>query len=262
MNCLLTAISFSSVQVQAIAVERFIPSRTLTSFVQGSIVVQNLVGRAYFAELKRKIRLRTRVENAVIWAVRRRVGWLGFQNWWFDRRYGGWCGGVVPSPFSDSGAMPTQSADYRALKAIFNLPELKIHSEDILVDVGCGKGRVLNYWLSQGLSNRMIGVELNSEIAAKTRTRLMRFHNVKVVTGDIVKCYPRDGTLFFLYNPFRIEIMQSFVEKLRNTALSRKNIRIAYLNSRCLEAFSPDQWQITSLPVGLIEDVVLICPKA
>ena len=31
-----------------------------------------------------------------------------------------------------------------------------IKSSDVLVDVGCGRGRVINWWLSLGLGNKIV----------------------------------------------------------------------------------------------------------
>jgi hypothetical protein len=157
--------------------------------------------------------------------------------------------------------MRTQSSAYGMLAAIFSAPGLEIHSDDVLVDVGCGKGRVLNYWLNRRLPNRMIGIELNDDIAVATRARLERYENVKIITGDIAESYPKEGTLFFMYNPFGKETMRSFAENACRMAASGKPIRLAYLNPTCLDVFSSDEWEITRLRSGSADEAVLITHK-
>lgn len=89
--------------------------------------------------------------------------------------------------------------DWKVLRAIFG--EIDIKPDDVLVDVGCGDGRVINYWLSCGLKNLLIGIEIDEEIVASTAMRYARYPNVKIICGDATI---RDvgGTIYYLYNPF------------------------------------------------------------
>jgi len=114
---------------------------------------------------------------------------------------------------------------------------------DVLVDVGCGKGRVINSWLADGYSNRMIGVELDAEIAASTRARLRHFQNVSIVCGDIVANFPDDGTLFYLFNPFDAPVMMRFKDRLKQS-VSRSPIgeaTVIYYNCCHAEVFANDE---------------------
>ncbi|MEJ7639236.1 MAG: class I SAM-dependent methyltransferase, partial [Singulisphaera sp.] len=71
------------------------------------------------------------------------------------------------------------------------------------MDIGCGKGRVLNFWLERFPNNRIIGVELDDRVADRTRRRLERWRNVKIITGDAVAALPAEGTIFWMFNPFK-----------------------------------------------------------
>ena len=63
------------------------------------------------------------------------------ENLWLDVRYGGSSlRGTIKSRYSSEGAHDTQNSEYRALRQMF---ANRITPEDVLVDVGCGKGRVL-----------------------------------------------------------------------------------------------------------------------
>jgi hypothetical protein len=118
------------------------------------------------------------------------------RNLWFDLRFGGPRGGSVRNTIP--GAMDVVNTDYRLMPQLF---DGRIDPSDVLVDIGSGKGRVLNYWLSLGLGNRIIGIELNEAVAAKTSQRLRRCRNATILAGDAIDLLPEDGSLFFLYNP-------------------------------------------------------------
>src|SRR3954462_15345505 len=69
----------------------------------------------------------------------------------------------VTSPRGDATA--TASANYADIETIFS-SVVQIGSDDVIVDIGCGKGRVINHLLFNQASNRIIGIELNTEVAA------------------------------------------------------------------------------------------------
>ncbi len=133
------------------------------------------------------------------------------RNALIDIRYGGLLLGKIKTRYAHLGAVNTENSDYAALSRIF---ENRIKSSDVLVDIGCGKGRVINEWLSYGLGNRMIGIELDERIAEQTRRRLRRYRNVTILTGDAIQNIPIDGTLFYLYNPFAAHVMEAFKNRL------------------------------------------------
>ena len=93
-------------------------------------------------------------------------------NLLLDLKYGGFVGGVKRTPFSDAGTSDTANTDYAALPFLF---EDIIEPEDILVDIGCGKGREVNWWLDNYPSNSICGIELDSEIAGATASRLFSY---------------------------------------------------------------------------------------
>src|SRR5215470_12031173 len=68
---------------------------------------------------------------------------------------------------------------YYVLRAIFE--RVSIGPHDVLVDVGCGEGRVINFWLHRGIENQIVGVEANPEAAQDAARRYRRFRNVSIV---------------------------------------------------------------------------------
>lgn len=164
------------------------------------------------------------------------------RNLLMDLRYGTFLGGVKKTPYAEMGAHDTANSDYRAMFIMF---EDIVESHDVLVDVGCGKGRVLNYWLSRYPSNAIFGIELDSVVAAQTGERLRRHLNVTVIAGDVMKSIPDSASVFYLFNPFDCQVMAGFkttlLEKFFDSSVGWKHpFKIIYYNPVCIAVFSCD----------------------
>jgi len=150
-----------------------------------------------------------------------------------DIRFGGrFLGGGVETRFASLGAYNTANSDYGALE--FSLSKIRMGSGDVFVDVGCGKGRVINYLLHRGFTGRIIGVELDDEIASFTRRRLRRYANVQIRSGNILDNLPEDATIFYLFNPFCAEVMKRFKEKIE---ASFGRVIVIYYNDCFIDVF-------------------------
>lgn len=167
-----------------------------------------------------------------------------------DLRFGRPLAGQVPTRFDHLGAKDTANSDYRALEKIF---AGRITPDDVLVDIGCGKGHVINYWLRQGFTNPIVGVELDADIAAQTRARVRRYSNGRILTGNALEVLPADGTLFYLYNPFRAHVMQQFAVRLEQLGRSRGGpLRILYNNCKYLAPFrTSPAWSVDLLDAAI-----------
>jgi hypothetical protein len=71
----------------------------------------------------------------------------------YDLRFGEILRGDIPTRFSEFGAERSSNVSYYALSLIFK--DEPIAPDDVLVDVGCGKGRMINWWLSRRLRNQI-----------------------------------------------------------------------------------------------------------
>lgn len=121
---------------------------------------------------------------------------------------------------------------------------------DVLVDVGCGTGRVLNYWLSQKYRNRIFGLEMLEKVADATRSRLKAYDNVTIVTGNAIDHLPPEGTLYFLFNPFDEDILSSFQEQLLKIAT--QPVRIIYYAPVHLNIFVDNpRWTVEQHSIDL-----------
>ena len=170
--------------------------------------------------------LRTKLANAVL-----------------DLRFGALLRGGKETSHPQLGAYATNNSSYSVIDTLFRG---RVKPSDVLVDVGCGKGRVINAWLAAGYANSMIGVELDTGIAAKTRERLRRYPTVSILSGDIIANFPSRGTLFYLFNPFNAAMMSSFKETLKDciSSRSRGEATVIYYNCRHIEVFADPACEI------------------
>lgn len=213
------------------------------------------------ASLRFWLRPRTRLREAVRRAVRSRLGMRPLRNLLTDLRFGGWAGGVTSSPFAAEGASRVQSTDYAALDRVHARNGICIRATDVLVDVGCGRGRVINWWLRRGLRNRLVGIELVPAVAEHAAARLRRFGNVEIRCGDAVDLIPPEATFFYLYNPFDAAVMRRFADRLLARAARPADVRILYFNCRHADVFRDDpRWLVRPLDTGEPEPAVLVIP--
>ena len=63
-----------------------------------------------------------------------------------------------------------KSIEYEELKKVF--ADIKLSPSDVIMDVGCGRGRIFNYLLKNNFKGTMYGVEIDREIALFTKNRL------------------------------------------------------------------------------------------
>lgn len=139
------------------------------------------------------------------------------------------------------GANDVWHTDYSAMPLIFEQVEIK--PGDVLVDVGCGKGRVINYWLSQGHVNTMYGLELDPQVALDTALQFADRSNVTILPGDAVLNLPEDGTIFYFYNPFTQEKVASFERRIAEIAV-KHGVTIVYYNPKSIHIFKNKNWVI------------------
>jgi len=183
-----------------------------------------------------------------------------FCDFFLDVRYGGNFGGKLKSRYSHLGAHDTQSINYSVLSCIFK--QYKIKDSDVLVDVGCGKGRVINWWLKEGHESRLIGLELDETIAEQTRRRFERYKNVEIICCNATESIPADGTVFFLYNPFGTSAIRTFKDRLKEKVRNNYRVRIIYANCAHLAVFSGDpDWTIRTNSKFFKNDKGLILDK-
>ncbi len=152
-----------------------------------------------------------------------------------DLRHGALLGGTTRTRFAHLGAFHSANSPYADLDRVF--AGVAVAPGDLIVDVGCGKGRSLNWFLDRYPGNDIVGIELDPDIAAATAKRLRREQRVTILCGDAVDRLPPEGRIFYLFNPFDEAAVARFAAAL----LARPGpATIVYYNDKHLEPFHED----------------------
>lgn len=116
------------------------------------------------------------------------------------------------------------------------------HDSDVLLDVGCGAGRVV--CLAARLRwHRVIGLDVSPQFAqlAAQNAASMRWRRteITIIQADATRfSVPDDVTVVVLYNPFRGEIMRETLERILESAdRVPRRLRILYGNPHEHELF-------------------------
>ena len=113
----------------------------------------------------------------------------------------------VPSIYRDDengiGGTGTESTHYAFLRQIF--AHVNLTESDTLIDVGCGKGRVLAFLLWKKFPCQLYGIEHNEEVANIALEWAEKYDQVHVTVGD---AFAQD------YNPYTVlSLARSFLPK-------------------------------------------------
>ena len=83
-----------------------------------------------------------------------------------------------------AGAHDPTATPYSVLEGL--LGGLDLGADSHLLDVGCGAGRVLAYFVDAALPGRVTGVELDPALAEEAAAWSARYPNVRVVEGSVL----------------------------------------------------------------------------
>jgi SAM-dependent methyltransferase len=149
-------------------------------------------------------------------AVRRFIG-----NVLFERPAGIETADIVRLNELGLGARDRQDyhpTPWLTLKRVLSQHELR--EDDVFIDFGCGKGRVV-FQAAMYPFRRVIGVELVPDLADIARDNIrralpkLRCKHVEIVTADVVNYeVPDDVTFVYFFDPFHGEIFSAVVQKL------------------------------------------------
>ena len=165
------------------------------------------------------------------------------RNVLLDLRYGAVLGGSrASSQVRPRGAYSSFNSDYGLLDQMF---EARIAPDECLVDVGSGRGRVINHWLRRGHRGPIYGLEIDPALAAATACRLARWPNVTILAGDAADTLPARATLLFMFNPFDGECMRRLRGAIAHRIAAVDRLRIVYYAPTCLEVWREGgEWDV------------------
>lgn len=139
------------------------------------------------------------------------------------------------------------NSDHRVLQAIF---QTRVRPGDVLVDVGCGRGRVLAYWERAFPEMRRIGIELDPEMATAAARRFAG-PLCQVISDDAVSAVPDDATFIFMFNPFGANEVEALRQRLEGRVPQQPPLRVVYSNPKHLEGFeASSSWVVSRVRGG------------
>jgi SAM-dependent methyltransferase len=162
------------------------------------------------------------------------------ENYWWERRLRVDTRGIAGAGTDEHQYYATLS--YRALFRILRLADLQ--PDDVFVDLGCGKGRVL---CCAAISNvaRVIGVDDVPELCGVARRNVLAMAQphapVEVVQGRAEALDYRQASVLFMFNPFGPETIGQVVRKLGLSAAGR-SVKLIYANPVHDDALAGTSW--------------------
>jgi SAM-dependent methyltransferase len=114
---------------------------------------------------------------------------------------------------------------------------LGVSEDDVFVDFGCGRGRVLHQAAKRPF-RRVVGIEISPTLAETARRTLAakrnrhRCSDVEVVVSDVTEFrVPDDMTIGYLFDPFKGEILDAVVRQIIGSIDRRpRRIRLIYVH--------------------------------
>lgn len=142
-------------------------------------------------------------------------------DWEFRRRYDADVGGhVYLDAFGLDHADRVWHDPSRWLPTLLALRRLRLNGDDVLVDIGAGKGAAVLVAASLPIK-RVIGVEIADEFAATARENIaknrsrVRAAEVEIVTADALEWpIPDDVTIIYLYAPLLGDLFARFMQRV------------------------------------------------
>ena len=128
------------------------------------------------------------------------------------------------------------------------LASIKLKPNDVFIDFGCGKGRVV-IWTGLHQLKKVIGVEINKGLSVMARNNLkrMRFRRspIEIVNQDAAEFDPGEGTIFFFFNPFGAKTISAILANIKNSLTTNpREIQIIYYSAVHREVFESQDWLV------------------
>jgi SAM-dependent methyltransferase len=120
------------------------------------------------------------------------------------------------------------------------LPVSDVNADDVLVEFGCGKGRIVLDAARRYQFSRVVGVELSPELSDVARSLVsssgrLRCPDVRIETADATQFeIPDDVTFAYMFNPFTGDVFQSVLDNIvASLERAPRRLRLIYVNPIC-----------------------------
>jgi SAM-dependent methyltransferase len=153
----------------------------------------------------------------------------------YERRFGLDTRGTVTLAGHDHRNLPYQPARWGTLREC--LPTGDTGPDDVFLDAGCGKGRVVVEAAHTFPFRRVAGFDLSPEMVAIARANIarcrhrLRCRNIDLAAADASTYQVSDDvTIVFLYNPFVGDVLAHFLDSVLASYDRRpRRLRLLYV---------------------------------
>lgn len=164
------------------------------------------------------------------------------QSVWFEYYFGINTRGAVAPPTAE-GVHYTPLPYPMVFKM---LKTLELKSNDVFVDIGCGKGRVVCCACRLPIK-KVVAIELNPALLEQTVKNVNRTRSRKCPVEPVATSaeqYDYDGTtVIYLYNPFNARLTELVMEKLFvSCSKSPRHLQVVYANPVHEQALRRNNW--------------------
>lgn len=110
---------------------------------------------------------------------------------------------------------------------------LKLTSNDVMVDLGCGTGRAIFFFATTPIK-KVIGTEFNPDILSILKKNMHKYHynnkKIKICNMDVSDYRFRDENILFIFNPFGEKTLKDVLNNLEQSLMeNNRTVRIVYI---------------------------------
>lgn len=153
-------------------------------------------------------------------------------------------GGFGRPTFADdeTGYEPLSYRSLRRIRQVLG----SLSEEDVVFDVGCGKGRIVCFFARSKVS-KCVGIERVAAYAQAARNNASnmrsRMADIDIWEIDATTADYSEATIMILFNPFGPDTMRRVLGQIRSSLdRSPRRLRIIYVNALHEEVFNEVDW--------------------
>ena len=125
------------------------------------------------------------------------------------------------------------------------LSKLVLTPDDVFIDIGCGKGRVVCCMATRPI-RKVIGIEMIPDLADIAKQNAITHPNqtpIEIIQGDAASIDMSEGTIYYMYNPFGKQTMSHVLANIYHSLQTNpRPIRIVYVYPRHASSIDAQQW--------------------
>ena len=83
------------------------------------------------------------------------------------------------------------------------------------------------------------------------KKRLSKYQNVEIITANATEFIPKEGIIFYLFNPFDRNLIAKFCNTFKMNFHNKKYVQIIYYNCTAIDVFEKDSfWNVNYIDLG------------